>query len=47
MNPCNLQHVKGTKEEVSKSEVIYNTNNTENKENGDSEHDFEDLETMS
>ena len=42
VNPCNLQHAKKTKEEVSQSKVIDNTNNTENKENGNSERGFED-----
>ena len=46
VNPCNLQHVKETKEEVSQSQVSDNTNNTENKENSDLEHDFENLDTM-
>ena len=32
VNPCNLQHVKGTKEGVSHSEVVDNSSNTENKE---------------
>lgn len=45
VNPCNLQHGKETKE-VSQSKVIDNANNTEKKENCDSEHDFEDLDTM-
>ena len=35
VNPCNLQHVKEAKEEVSQSEVIDNANNTETKENSE------------
>ena len=46
VNPRNLKHVKETKEKVSQSEVVDNANNTENKENNDSEHDFEDSDTM-
>ena len=46
VNPYNLQHVKETKEEVSQSEVVDNANNSENKENTTSEHDFEDSDTM-
>ena len=46
MNPCNLQHVKETREEASQSEFVDNANNIENKENSDSEHDFEDSDTI-
>ena len=46
MNPCNLQHLKGTKEEVSQPKVVHNANNIQNKANIDSEYQFGDSDTM-
>lgn len=46
MNPCNLQHVKETKEDVSQPNVVHNANNIENKANIDSEYQFGDSDTM-